>query len=326
MPVVSIPGQVNQLSQALTTQKNFGQMIGEVAQWNPNVPITQIKNWINETQRSLCDRRFWYGLMTRGQVVTPSVYTLGTVTVTTGSAVVAGAGTLWQTNGIVAGMQLRCGFSTGFYNIKSVDNDSQVTLDLPWGNPTQVSSGYSIMKVWVTLGYNIKRVLEIVNQRQGYRLYTDLPQAILNRYDVWRTNTGWTWGLFPKEPTADGQPQFEMYPAPTFQQAFPFLGYVQPPDMVADTDFPAPFIRTDALVLPPIANSLVFRGPKENKYYDLATAKLKMQEHEARYKEMSDADDSLYPKDYQWDYNKWPYSKHGTLWLQSHAGEFYDDI
>lgn len=321
MPVANIPGQVTQQSQALTTQKNLGQMIGEVLQWNPNLPPTLAKTWLNETQRSVCDRRFWYGLMVRGQVAVPSVYTLGTVSVTNGSPIVTGIGTNWAAAGIVPGQQLRVGFSTGFYNIITVDPGGlQLTLDLPWGHPSQASVGYAIMKVWVTLGPNIKRVLEIANQRQGYRLYTDLPQAILNRFDVWRTNTGWTWALFPKEPTSDGQPQYELYPAPTFQQAFPYLAYIQPPDMVGDNDFPAAFIRTDALVLPAIANSLVWRGPKENKYYDPTTAGQKMREHEARYQEMSMADDCLYPKDYQWDFGQWPYSQQGALWLQSHAG------
>lgn len=326
MPVVNVAGQVNQQSQAGTTQKNLGQMIGEVQQWNPNAPITMIRTWINQAQRSLVDRRFWYGLMTRGQVAVPSVYNTGTISLTNGNAIVTGVNTLWQTNGIQANYQLRAGFSTGFYNIKSVDSETQITLDLPWGHSNQVNVGYSIMKVWVSLGFNIKSVLEIANQRQGYRLYTGLPQAILNRYDVWRTNTGWTWGLFPKEATADGQPQFELYPAPTFQQAFPFLAYIQPPDMVADADFPAPFIRSDILILPAISNALIFRGPKENKYYDAATAAQKLREFEAKYQEMSMADDSLYPKDYRWDYSAWPYSKHGALWLQSHAGEFYEDI
>lgn len=325
MPVVNIAGQVNQSQIAGSTQKNFGQMIGEVSQWNPDIPITMIRNWINETQRSLVDRRFWYGLLTRGQVAVPSAYFKGTITLTNGSAVVVGTGTTWKTDGIVANQQIRAGFSTGFYNIKSVDSDTQITLDLPWGHASVVNSGYSIMTVWVTLGYNIKMIYQMVNQRQGYRLYTNLPQDILNRYDVWRTSTGWTWGAFPKEPSADGQPQFELYPAPTFQQAFPYLAYTQPPDMVADNDFPAAFIRSDVLILPAIANCLVFRGPKANKYYDPTTAQIKTREFENKYNEMSMADDCLYPKDQQWDFGAWPYSKHGSLWLQSHAGEMWDE-
>lgn len=321
--VVNVTGiasqQVNQASQARTTPKNFGQLTGEVSQWNPNIPVTMIRNWINEAYRSVIARRMWYGLMVRGQVVTPGVYTAGTVTVTAGSNVVTGVGTNWTA--AILGQQLRVGFSTGFYNISKVDGAGQIELDLPWGNATQVNVGYSIMQVWVTLGYNIKMILEMVNQRQGYRLYTQLPQAVLNKYDTWRTSTGWTFMCAPKEPTTDGQPQFELYPAPTFQQAFPFLAYTQPPALVKDSDFPAPFLRDEALMNPAIANSLVFGGPKNNDRYDTQTASFKLKEGEARIAEMMNEDDCLYPKDHIWDYGQWPYSKHGSLWLQSHAGE-----
>lgn len=324
--VVNVTGigsqQVNQASQAKTTSKNFGQMVGEVMQWNPEAPVTMIRTWINDAYRSVIARRMWYGLMVRGQVVTPNVYTLGNVTATLGSPVVTGVGTNWSQ--AMVGQQLRIGFSTGFYNILSFQNPGQITLDLPWGNATVTNVGYSIMQVWVTLGYNIKMILEMVNQRQGYKLYTGLPQGVLNKYDTWRTSTGWTFACVAKEPTADGQPQFELYPAPTFQQAFPFLAYTQPPEMVKDSDFPAPFFRKEALVNPAIANALTFRGPKVNKYYDANQAMMKVREANAKVEEMSNEDDCLYPKDMMWDYGAWPYSRHGTLWLQSHAGELSD--
>lgn len=303
---------------------SFGEMIGRVAQWNPNVPTTMIREWINEAYRSIIGRRMWYGLMVRGQVVVPNVYSTGTVTVTQGSTDIVGVGTAW-TNAMAL-QQLRVGFNTGFYNIKTVNSATDLTLDLPWGGPTQTSVGYSISQVWVTLGPNVKSILEMVNQRQGYRLYTQIPQTVLNKYDTWRTTTGWTFLCCPKEATVDGQPQFELYPAPTFQQAFPFLSYIQPPDMVNDGDFPYPFFRPEALMNPAIANSLLFRGPKENKYYDPSTAKLKIAEAAVKVDEMWNEDDSLYMKNLTWDYGSWPYSRHGSAWLQSHAGEIDEDF
>jgi hypothetical protein len=316
-PVVSIPGQVNQTTQPKTTQSNFRQMVGEVLQWNPDLPIPMVKKWLNNAYRDVIDARNWYGLMVRGQVTTPTVYTQGSALFTLGSNQVVGALTAWTAN--MVGMQMRAGFSTGWQNIQAVDVINQIiTLDLPWGNPT-VNSGYQIVQTWVTLGYNIKMILEMVNQRQGWRLYTNWPQAVLNQYDTWRTTTGWSFAIVPREPTADGQPQFEIYPAPTYQQTFPFIAYTQPPDMVNDGDFPAPFVRTDALVCGALKDALLFRG-KNTKYFDPQTSTVKYNEFKSKIEEMKMTDDNLYPKDMQWDYSKFPFSQQGAIWLQSHSG------
>ena len=314
-PVVSIPGQVNPTSQPGTTQANFRQIWGEVSRWNPDAPIPMLKKWVNNAYRRVIDERLWYGLMLRGQVTVPQAYNTGTAAFTLGSATVTGTGTAWIVD--MVGRQIRAGFSTGWYNIKSVNPATQtITLDLPWGNPS-VTSGYQIIKTWVSLGYNIKMVLEIVNQRQGWRMVSGIPQAAINRWDTWRTTTGWSYALANREPTADGQPQYEIYPAPTFQQVFPFLAYTQAPDMANDDSFPAAFIRSDVLVLAAIKDALLFRG-KSSKYYDPATAAMKEREFKAEVEKMKLNDDNLYPKDWQWDYGKWDFHP-SAVWLQQHA-------
>ena len=231
MPVVppsyvQIAGQVTQTTQSPTTQMNLRQMIGSVLQWNPDCPPPLVSQFITNSYRRILDSRLWYGLMTRGQISVPTVYSTGTATFTLGSNLIQGIGTAWTTS--MVGMQIRCGFNTGYYNVSAVNPTlQQITVDLPWGNPT-ASAGYQLLQTWVTLGPNIKLVLEMVNQRQGWRLLCNLPQAALNEWDTWRTTTGWTQILANKEPNAAGWPMYELWPAPTFQQTFPFLAYVQP--------------------------------------------------------------------------------------------------
>lgn len=315
--IVNVPGQVNQQTQAKSTQKNFRQMCGEVMQWNPDAPETMVESWINNSYRRVIDSRLWYGLMVRGQVVTPQVYVTGTAQFTLGSPTVQGFGTVWVD--AMKGRQIRAGFSTGWYNIIGVDSAHQkLTLDLPWGNPT-LKSGYMIVQTWVTLGYNIKMVIEMVNQRQGWRLGCNLPQAAINQWDTWRTTTGWTQILANKEPTADGQPQYELWPAPTFQQVFPFLAYTQAPDMADDESFPATFVRSDIIVLAAIKDALLFRG-KVSRYYDPVVAESKEKEFKYELEKLKMNDDNLYPKDFMWDYAKFPMSYFGSVWQQSHAG------
>lgn len=322
VPMENVAGQVSATTQPYSIQSTFRQMIGEVMQWNPNAPAPMVKTWLNNAYRRVIDARNWYGLMVRGQVVVPQVYTTGSITTVNGSAVVTGSGTVWDQTFV--GRQLRAGFSTGWKNIQSVQSATQLTLDLPWGDQSLPAAGYQIVKTWVSLGPNIKMILEMLNQRQGYRLFTNWPQAVINQFDTWRTTTGWTFAVVPKEPTADGQPQFELYPSATFQQSFPFLAYRQPPNLINDGDFPFAFIRSDIIVLPAIKDALLFKG-KGEKYYDPQTAASKESEFKAELEKLKMTDDGLYPKDFMWDVTRAPFSQMGAEWYQSHAGNYPGD-
>lgn len=320
MPVVapsyvSVAGQVNQTTQAPSTAKNFRQMQGEVLQWNADCPPPLVQSWLNNAYRRIVDSRLWYGLMVRGQVTVPQVYSTGNATFTLGSPSVQGTGTAWTTGMI--GSQIRIGFNTGWYNIVNVDPTHQViTVDLPWGNANAVG-GYQIVQTWVTLGPNIKMVLDMVNQRQGWRLGINIPQQALNQWDTWRTTTGWTQILANKEPNAAGWPMFELWPAPTFQQTFPFLAYTQPPDMVSDGDFPLTFIRSDIVILGAIKDALIYKG-RGSRYYDPQVAQAKEREFAMEIEKLKLNDDNQYQKDLSWKYSEWPQSQYGSLFSQSH--------
>lgn len=322
MPVVTVnpitvPGQVNQTVAARTTGKNFRQMQGEVSDWNPDAPPPLVQTWLNNAYRTIIDSRLWYGLMVRGEIVVPQVYTQGTATFTLNSDKVQGIGTGWTVS--MVGMQIRSGFSTGFYNISAVNPSTQeLTLDLPWGNATVTAAGYTIMQVWVTLGYNVKLVLSAVNQRQGYPLKINVTQAYLNAVDTWRTTTGWTTVLANMPPDYQGRPMYELWPAPTFQQTFPFLAYTQTPDMVKDSDYPATFVRSDVIVLGAIKDALLFKG-RNSRYYDPNTSATKHREFLDQIENMKKMDDNQYPKDSQADIpGRFGVGGFGSVWDQSH--------
>ena len=314
----TIPGQVNLSSQPATVQKNLRQMAGEVMEWNPDIQFPIVYAWINNAYRALLDERLWYGCLIRGQVTCPQVYSVGTASFTNGQNTVTGVGTNWASS--MVNMQIRAGLTTGWYNIQAVTSPTSITLDLPWGQQSMTSTGYQIAQSWVKVGPNIKYILEMLNQRQGYRLFPNLPQSVLNEYDTWRSTTGWTFAFSNKEPSADGQVQIELYPTPTFQQAFPYLAYIQPPDLTLDAHFPVTFLRSDVLVNLAIAEALVYRGPKVNRYYDAETSKLKRQLAMVEIEKMKKMDDNLYMKDLLWNFRQHPFSQYGSQWLQSHAG------
>jgi hypothetical protein len=312
MPVAQ---QVALTTRPPTTQLNYQQMQGEIQSWNPDISPQVAGRMLNNAYRRIIDFRRWYGLMVKGQVVVPQAYTTGTVAVVTGSTAVTGIGTNWDIT--MVGRQWRIGFSNPTYTITTVGSATSITLDLPWGGQTLSGAGYQIFQNIVSLGPNIKRVLAMVNQKQGYKLKLHVPQEVLNIYDTWRVTTGWTYLLANYPPSSTGQPQFELYPSPTFQQAFPFLAYTQPPDMVLPADFPVLFVRSDLIVTGALADALLYRG-KNSKYYDPQTAKVMRDRYVEEIQSMATNDNNLYQNDLLWEFDKYPMVGFGSNWTQSH--------
>ena len=306
-------------SQPYTTQLNYRQMIGEVLMWVPDVDPLLAGRMINNNYRKVIERRNWYGLMVRGQVSTPQYTSAGAATATLGSNTVTGTGTSWTT--AVIGQQFRIGFTNPFQTITNVNVGAQtLTLDIPYGAATVTATGYQIVQAWVTLGANVRYILDAVNQQQGWRMNVNVPQQTLNETDTWRTNVGWSYAFSNREPTPDGQLQIEIYPVPFFLQVFPYLAYTQPPNMSQPGDSPVMFIRSDVLVLMTIADVLVWKG-KQNKYYDPQTAQMKLAQAEAELQKMERTDDNMYQQDTVWDYGQeWGYTTgQGSLFGQNHA-------
>jgi len=309
MPVVfsnpQFPNQVgaSPFSQAYSVQSNFRAMIQEVCGWNSEVDPMYAGRMINNIYRWIIDMREWYGLKIRGQIAAPNIYQTGQCTATAGSSTVQGIGTAWDSS--LIGQQWRIGFTYTWSTITNVDPVGQVlTIDLPFVGPTQ-TTGYMILQAYYAIGPNIKRMLWAVNQQQGWAMHVNVPQECLEAWDTWRQQIGWSTHISTMPPTPDGQYQVEIWPNPFSFQQFPFQAYIQPPDMVADTDSPVSFIRSDVLVSRAIQQALLFR-PKQNKYYDLASALAIAREKKDEFKEglqsMMSADNELDQRDVTWDY------------------------
>jgi hypothetical protein len=311
MPV----GQVDPTTQPSTSQYSFRQLTGLVLQFAPDIPVQVAKAFVAQSYRRVIDSRNFYGTLIKGQVNVPNSYTLGTVLVTYGSNIVTAVGTQW--NSTMVGYQFRVGFSTPIYTITQVISPTQLQLDLTWGSMTQTGVSYQIFNNQVSFGSNIKRLLAVVNQRQGYRLKLNVPQEVLNIYDTWRTTTGWTFLVANYAPAADGSPLFELYPAPTFQQSFPFLAYIQPPDLVNDDDYPVSAVRGDVILYGALPQALTFRG-KNSKYYDPLTAASYQKMFDMEMNKMQRMDNDLYQKDLIWEFSAYPFTQYGADWAQSH--------
>jgi hypothetical protein len=300
----------------VTAQLNLRQMAGEIVSWCPDLDFEQAIRLINNAYRRTLDSRNWYGLLTYGQVVVPQCYTTGQAVVTPLSPIVTGIGTAW--NSTMVGLQFRAGFTTPIYTIVAVDTGAQtLTLNLVWGGQNAQTTGYSIFQNICSLGPNIKFCLSMVNQRQGYKLQVRWPRQYVDSFDVWRATTGWTYALVDNYPDANGNPQFELYPAPTSQQSFPYVAYMQPPDLVNEGDCPITWIRSDVLVKAALADALRMGG-RSRKYYDPNVAIQFYKEAQFEIQKMQQVDNGLAQRDMKWDFDA-SVSTLGGVWNQTHA-------
>ena len=327
MPVVmSSPIFVNQVgaspySQSFSTQLNFGSMLREVQNWNPNVDSEVAGRMINNRMRQIIDRRSWYATKVRGVANVPNIQTTGTCTVTYNSNTVQGIGTTWTPQALV-GLQFRQTFTQPYQTITAVNQGAQtLTLDTPYPGPT-FTGAYYILEVYLTFGGNVKRLLWASNALFGWPMEIGVKVQELEARDQWRASMGWATTMATRPPTPDGQFQVEVWPSPYAAQTFPFEAYTEPPNMVLDTDSPQAWIRSDVIVTGAISDALLYR-PKQNTFYDVASAVQIAAGKEAQYKadllEMENADEGLEQQAVQWSYEEeCCESSDFSLWGQQH--------
>lgn len=292
-------------------------MIGECLFWNPSA-AAKIPIMLNASLRKILDRRTWFGLFTKGQLVCPGSVTTGSATVTLGSPIVTGTNTTWTAD--LVGRQFRIGYNNPIYTIVDVDPIGQtLLLELDWGGPSS-QSGYFIVQYYYNLGPNIKYLYNMVNMQLGYKFRTGWTQNTLDAVDPWRQNQNFPWAVAPMPTDPNGNYLVELYPASWIQQAFPFMVYVQPPNMVNDSDSAPVYIRTDVIVKDVISKILVLGGPKNNPYYDQMQSQRFAAEFEAELGHMVMSDENLYRIDVTKFGEDMPYyNPGGALFDASHA-------
>ena len=298
-------------------QQNYGQMKGNVLLWNPNAGGV-VDILINSALRKVLDRRTWFSQFVKGQLVCPQATTQGQATVTLGSNIVQGIGTSWTS--ALIGQQFRIGYNNPIYTIFDVDPvGQQLSLELAWGG-SSTTSGYFIIQYYFNLGPNIKYLKNMVNMQLGFRMWTHGTQDFLNAVDPWRQNQNWPYVVAPMPLDPNGNYLVELYPASWIQQAFPFLAYVQPPNLVNDLDTLPAYIRCDVVLLDAIAQALVWRGPKNNPYYDANEAATKRAQFESEMNQMAQADENLYRTNLSLPFEDVPYYQPGgAMWNAMHA-------
>jgi hypothetical protein len=98
MPIV---GPIQPYAGGGAVQENFRGMVDHVLTYNPDCPPQLAERRLNTRLRGILDRRMWAGLLVRGQIVIPGVFTTGSVNVLQGSDSVEGINTSFPFNDLV---------------------------------------------------------------------------------------------------------------------------------------------------------------------------------------------------------------------------------
>lgn len=305
-PILAGSPLANQVSpsgvQPYVQQMSFSQMVGACLDRNPDRDAESIKVDLNMEIRKIYDRRTWVGTMVRGQIATTGFTIGGQCNLQNGTNLVQGISTSW-TQALV-GQQFRQGYNSPPYTIIQVDPLNQVlALEMPWAAPSLSASSYFVNKLYYSIGPNIKYIHTAKNLVQAWRLQLGYNQQSLDAIDPWRISTLTPRALVQMPPDPDGNYQVELYPSPAIVQPLPFIAVVQPPNLVYDDDTLPAYIRCDILVKFGIANSLVYRGPKLNQYYDAQESQRLRGEAESELLSMAQADENLYRQDlkFKWE-------------------------
>jgi hypothetical protein len=249
--------------------------------------------------------------MRKGQLVSPGYTTTGQVSMVQGSPTVTGTNTNWsysQNGQPIIGQQFRWNFISPIYTIIGANlgtNPQTITLEMPWGLPSVSTSGYIITQFYYPIP-GAKYVFSCKNLQMMYRMWTNVPQALLENFDPSRLQFMYPRILATMPPDQYGNYLTEMWPAPNTSQSFPILFYTQPPNLVNDTDSLPAYIRGDIVKAKAISDVLLYR-PKANSSYSEQTcvtiAQQKLKEYEAEIQHAANNDEALYRNDIvtQWE-------------------------
>lgn len=207
----------------------FGEMISDLTLLGmSNINSTDLGTLINKVNREEVESWNWSFLYTNKIIWGVPPYSTGTITLTQGSNLVGGAGTIFTPN--MVGWFLNVGPTQTTPIIVNAFVDAQtLQLDAAWGQPTLTLQSYSLYPLY----YDVYPLVRVFRVRQIDFLTQISPEA-LNRIDPSRVSTGgdpafkWANGPF----TNDSPPHFqiELWPRPS--SALPYivdgkLGHVQ---------------------------------------------------------------------------------------------------
>ena len=217
----------------------------EIAAEIPKISIFLAEKAVNRGWRDIRDERAWSFLVAESVLVAPNVINAGTALVTRFSnSVVADATASIQwiaaalaTPPLVA-RQFRVTNGGPIYNIAAFNGVDTITLDRVYQEATAPLAQYQIYRCYYAApSADFVRFVSVYDPSNGYPLRLHWTRAEFDRRDPQRGAQGQPYfvGSYKVDATS-GIPLYEMWPHPTFAQAYMCIYQRQGVDFVSATD------------------------------------------------------------------------------------------
>lgn len=152
------------------------------------------QDYIKDAYSYLANKRNWAWRRKAATLVPQAYPVTDTISLTNGSAIATSAfGAFTQS---MIGRQLRAG-GAGYplYTLARYVSATQFILDRVWQGPNLSGATYQVLHAYFTVPADFQSFYSIVNQRENYRLWTNLTQAQINLFDPQRVNFGSSYGV-----------------------------------------------------------------------------------------------------------------------------------
>lgn len=291
----------------------------------PNLPVPLAQEFINTAYSRCLAAKEWSGLRGHEDFFYPTAYTTGTISITSGSATVTGASTVWTTG--MVGRQLLVSAQAPFYDIIAVDAGAQtLTLDRTYDADSVVAGTYSIKGVYILMPTDFMALQVVRDPSLNWRLRLDIVQEQLDTWDPKRTTsgTGWVLAAAPPSPVVAtlGRPRYELWPAPTASKLFTYTYIKRPGLMSVSGDEPVYPIRGDAIREGALAELALWPGidrENPNPYFDLNAHRLHEKRFLERLNELELQDEGIKRSNFWYgDWEMLPYAPIDANYIQSH--------
>lgn len=221
------------------------------------------------------------------------------------------------TTSSLTGQQFRLDESNPIFTVTSVQSQTSLMLDLPWGNAAVSNSAYQIVKAYFTLAPDLKDLLFMIDQIQGIPLRIHVPVMEINWRDPQRSSTGPPLSVVDLAPSAGGSMQYELWPWQFGAYQLGFIYQKQWPDMANDTDRPPWFINPTVFFHGALADALNFRVNEKDIYHNPKLAMHYEQRFMMGLEDAKNADESKFQRAYSFNFEQLFGSAGANFW-QNH--------
>ena len=243
----------------------------------PAAGPAMVQDWVSNAYNRAIRFSSWSQLRSEVALSLPAAYADGTITMTSGSTTVTGAGTAFTS--AMVNLQLAVGNVAPFYSIAAVDVALQtLTLDRVYVGDSASGLGYSIRKAYIEMPADFASIEGVLHLGTKYRLQVHTPQGMIDIRDPQRTASGSpsVVGSAPPRITTDGTAviRYELWPTPTTAATLLLRYNRDPGRLISPTDYPIWPITEEILRYGALAEAAIWPGVEtaKNIYYDLALA------------------------------------------------------